>query len=171
MKDPAHATKIFEEKCKIALAKIPNQDEFRAMDKMIDFVFATSHELYKRDLDVVDEGWLIRKGGRLTSVYAYLGNVAARTRAERDIFEQKIKEVRSELMEDYLDSDYKVTQVKSIIDGEVSEIVDLLTLKELDKNNIENLMSAIDKMVSFIQSALRMKLSEKYKGNSMQDNN
>ena len=87
--------KILEEyqsKCEVAMAQVENIADFR-QDKMIDFVFKVGETLFEKDLDIMDGGWLVRHGGRLTGVYAYLGNKASRARAERDVYDQKKDEI------------------------------------------------------------------------------
>jgi len=165
----SRAVRVFQEKTQKALAKIESLDEFRESDEMIDYVFKVGGWLFSEDLDALGEPLLVRTGGRLTGVYAYLGNKASRARGERDVFEQKREEVVSELMLEFLDSDYKVTEARARAKNQVAELDDLVAFKEVQKNNYENILNATDKMISFIQSAIRVKESERYRG-KMQDN-
>ena len=160
----------FKLKCETALAQVQEIEDFRE-DKMIDFVFKVGDVLFDKDLDVMDGGWLVRHGGRLTGVYAYLGNQASRARGERDVYEQKKDEVFQKLVLQHIASKgYKVTEARAIAKLETSELEDLVIAKEVEKNSLENIMLATDKMVGFIQSALRIKNSEQYKSNSNYDN-
>lgn len=156
---------LFKAKCEIALAQIKTLDDFRASDPMVDYVFKVGRSLFDRPLDQLGEDWLVSTGGKLTGAYAYLSNKASYARAERDVYEQKLKEVESKLTTEYLDSDYKVTQTRAIIKTETVEISNLVIVKEHEKNNYENIMSACEKLISFIQSSLRMKHSEQFRGN------
>lgn len=158
------AVALFRRKTQKAMAKIESLDEFKASDAMVKYVFDIGRSMFDTDLDRLAEPWLIKTGGRLTGVYAYLGNRAARARAERDVYLQKSEEVEAELMVEYLkDGEYKVTGARAQIKVECTELREFVTLKELEKNNFENLLNATDKMVSFIQSAIRVKEAERYK--------
>lgn len=163
---------IFRSKCEVALSKISTMQEFRDSDKMIDFVFKSGRDLFENDLDKLGEDWLIRKGGRLTGIYAYLGNKTSLARAERDIYAQKLSEVTNELVLGYLaeNSGYKVTHAKAMAKGEVSELEDLTIAKEADKNNYENILSATERMIGFIQSAIKVKEGERYRSKAMENN-
>lgn len=156
--------KLFRKKTERSLSRIQQPEDFRQSDKQIDWVFKVAEFLFEKDLDQYNEAWLVRHGGRLTAVYAYLGNYASRARAERDVYEQKRDEVLGELMLELLDGDYKVTEARSRAKVEVAEIDDLVVEKEMEKNNYEHLLNAIDKLVSFMQSAIRVRESERYRG-------
>jgi len=163
------ATRIFREKTQKALAKIESLDELRESDKMVDYIFKVGRWLFDEDLDTLSEPLLMRTGGRLTGVYAYLGNKASRARGERDVYAQKRDEVTGELMLEFLDGDYKVTEARSRAKLETAELDDIVTIKEIEKNNYENLLGAADKMVSFIQTAIRVRENERFRG-KVQDN-
>lgn len=158
------ALKTFQDKSQKALEGIKKPDEFRDSDRYIKYIFEIGEWLFTRDLDNTGEGSLLRIGGRLTGAYAYLGNMAAQARAERDVYEQKRDEVLSSLVLDKLDGDYKVTEARALAKAECSELDDLVVRKELEKNNYENLMSACDKMISFIQTAISLKKAERFRG-------
>lgn len=166
------ALQSFRDKCDKALAQIKTMEEFRESDKMIDFVFKSGRDLFQNDLDRLDEGWLVRKGGRLTGVYAYLGNKASYARAERDVYAQKLSEVTNEIMLKHLNSDdgYKVTQARAMAKSEVIELEDLVIMKNAEKNNFENIMSATERMIGFIQSAIKVKEGERFRSRAMSDN-
>lgn len=168
--DEARAVTMFRRKTQKAMAKIESLDEFKASDAMVKYVFDIGRSMFDTDLDRLAEPWLIKTGGRLTGVYAYLGNRASRARAERDVYLQKSEEVEAELMVEYLqDGEYKVTGARAQIKVECAELREFVTLKELEKNNFENLLAATDKMVSFIQSAIKVKEAERFKS-KMGDN-
>ena len=160
----------FKLKCETALAQVQSVEDFRE-DKMIDFVFKVGDVLFNKDLDTMDGGWLVRHGGRLTGVYAYLGNKASRARGERDVYAQKKDEVFQNLVLAHIKkSSYKVTEARAIAKLETTDLENLVIAKEVEKNNLENVMLATDKMVGFIQSALRVKNAEQYKTGSNYDN-
>ena len=126
----------FKKKTEQAMAKIQNLDEFRASDPMVDYVFKIGRQLFERPLDVIGNDWLTATGGKLTGAYAYLGSKSAYARAERDVYEQKLDEVKSELLVEYLGDDYKVTQARAVIAKETSPLIELVIQKELEKNSL-----------------------------------
>ena len=162
--------KEYEEKTKIALSKIKNLNEFREDDKMVDEVFKIGRFLYDEDLDRVAEQTLVRLGGRLTGIYAYLGNIASRARAERDIAENIKDEMLAQKAVDLYGDTEKITMAKAQAKVAVIDLENDVIAKEQAKNNYENLMNACDKMIGFIQSALKVKLGEKYKTSRDYDN-
>ncbi|MDF1498543.1 MAG: hypothetical protein P1P85_04295 [Patescibacteria group bacterium] len=126
--------------------------------------------MFEHPLDQQGEQWLVKTGGKLTGVFAYLGQMSSRARAERDIYEQKRDEVSGELMLKYLDDKYKVTEARANVKSDMVEIEQLINQKEAEKNQWENIVLACDKMVTFIQSALRVKQGERFKSNNNYDN-
>lgn len=161
---------IFKKKTEIALAKIKTKDEFCESDKMVNYVFKIGENLFNKPLDVVGESELIKVGGKLTGVYAYLGNKASYARAERDVYEQKRDEVLAELSLDAYPETEKITVAKAKAKLEVSELNDFVIQREAEKNNYENLLYATDRMISFIQSAVKVKEAERFRSNRDYDN-
>jgi hypothetical protein len=153
------------------MARIKNLQQFRAEDDMVDYVFKIGRELFQTELDKMDPNHLIEIGGKLTAVYAYLGNKAAYARAQRDVYAQKRDEVASQIATDlYADSESKITLAKAKAKLRVTEIDELVTIMEHEKNNYENLLRATEKMTSFIQSAIRVRTNETFRGRDMYDN-
>ena len=168
-KKETKALRLFREKTETALEKIKSED-FKKSDEMIEYVFKIGDWLFTNELDKIGESSLVRTGGKLTGVFAYLGNKASQARAERDIFEQKKDEVFSELVvKKYPDSN-KIMLARAEAKSEMSELEDFVIEKEFAKNNYENMLNATDKMVSFIQSAIKVKEAERFKSNRMHDN-
>lgn len=165
------ATRNFLDKAKSSMNKLEREEELRK-DKYVNLVFELSESVLRKDLDEASSSWLVAIGGRLTGVHAYLGNKASRARAERDIYEQKRDDVKDELMVEHYnsDSDEKVTLARAKTNLELSQINDLVVQKNKEKNDYENLLDACDKMISFIQSAIKIKNSESFRGNDMYDN-
>lgn len=152
----------FKVNCINALMLVKNVEQFRNSDPMVDLVFKIGRELFERPLDVQDEGWLLRTGGKLTGAYSYIGQKASYARAERDVYEQKREEIMSDMMLKYLDTDYKVTEARAEAKILLREIDDLIVAKEAEKNQWENILHATDKMTSFIQSTLKIKDTERF---------
>ena len=160
----------FLKKVKKAMEQVKNLEEFRQSDSVVNFVFDVGSKLFDQPLDTLGVDWLIRYGGRLTGSYGYLGQKSAYARAERDVYEQKASEVEKEMMLEKLaeNTGYKVTQARAEITGEVAELSDLVIAKDAEKNQWENVTEACDKMVSFIQSAIKVKEGERFKTNRVQ---
>ena len=159
----SNGVKTFREKTQIAMARIKSLDAFRESDPMVDLVFATGRRLFQEPLDRMSVGNLLTTGGKLTGAYAYLGQMSARARAERDVYRQKLDEVEKELMMEHLkDGKYKVTQARAQISQQVAEIQELVNLKEAEKNQWENVTEATNTMIMFIQSAIKVKENEKF---------
>lgn len=167
--EETRALKLFRAKTETAMAKIQEVADFRK-DEMVDYVFKIGDWLFQNDLDIIGEASLVKTGGKLTGVYAYLGNKSARARAERDVFEQKRDEVFNDLViEKYPDSN-KIMLARAEAKSETAELEEFIISKELDKNNFENLMNAVDKMTSFIQSAIKVKEGERFKSSRSYQN-
>jgi hypothetical protein len=163
------AVAIFRAKCETAMAKVNNLKEFRESDAMVDYVFKVGHDLFDRPLDQMTPDSLIRIGGKLTGAYAYMGQKSSYARAERDVYEQKASEVAKEIVLKYLsDGKYKVTHAKAKAEVEISELTEFVIQKTAEKNQWENIVEATQAMVSFIQSAIKVKEGERYAGNKLQ---
>lgn len=157
-------------KTELAMGRIKNLQQFRDEDEMVDYVFKIGRELFQTELDKMDPNRLIEIGGKLTAIYAYLGNKTAYARAQRDVYAQKRDEVASQIAIDkYADSESKITLAKAKAKLQVTEIDELVTITDYEKNNYENLLRAVDKMTSFIQSAIRVRTNETFHGRGMQD--
>ena len=163
--------KNYQDKVKKAESRIISQEDFRKQDTMVEYIFSKSRWLFTTDLDVMGEDELVRVGGKLTGILAYLGNTTARTRAERDIAENKRDVVLSELtVEMYSDADNKITFAKAQAKIQTAPLDDFVTEKEYNKNNYEYLTEACRTMILFIQSAIKIKLSERMVSKQMYDN-
>lgn len=166
----SNAVRIFRAKCETALANINNLQQFRDEDSMVDYVVSTGRSLFDHPLDQHTPDSLLRIGGKLTGAYAYLGQLAARARAERDVYEQKADETEKELVLKYVGDKYKVTQAKAMASAEMQELAEFVIQKDAAKNQWEAIANACQTMIMFIQSAIRVKDGEKYAGKRMQDN-
>lgn len=168
----SQALRIFKRKCEMAMANIPNVQKFKDSDKMVDYVFKVGRELFDTPLDTFNTERLIRTGGRLTGVYAYLGQQSAVARAERDVCLQKANEVEKEILVELTKGNrYKLHEARARAEIEVSELNDIVVVKDISKNQWENITEAVDKMVSFIQSAIKVKEGERFQNSrGLRDN-
>jgi hypothetical protein len=152
------------------LDKIEKVETYRKRDKMFDVVFHIADVLMKKDLDLITEGQLLQMGGKLAGISAYLGNIYASARAERDITENAIDEAINRISIDlYSLSDEKITLAKSKARLETKDLQDQLTIKEYNKNAVELLLNSTNSMLSFIQSGIKVKQGERFMGKSVQD--
>ncbi len=164
---------MYKRKVEKALESLEKEHEEFKAQPMVDFTLKIATWLFDKgevnEIDKVAEASLIRTGVRLTGAYGYFGNKAAYARAERDVYEQKADEVLATLLLEYIDESYKVTEARSRAKQEMSEagLTEAVIAKELVKNDWENLMSATDKMISFIQTTLSYRKNEQYRSNQM----
>lgn len=167
----SNAVRQFREKCDAAMAKIKDLDAFRQSDEMVDYVFKVGRSLFDTPLDQLTPDHLIRTGGKLTGAYAYLGQKSARARAERDVYEQKCNEVEKELVLEFVkDKAYKVTEAKARASGEMVELYEEVLMKDASKNQYENMTDAVNTMIMFIQSAIRVKENERMSSTKLHNN-
>ena len=165
------AVKLFREKTEASMAKIKKIEEFRESDEHIDYVFKVGEWLFQQNLDQMAEGTLLRIGGKLNGVYAYLGNQSSYARAERDVYEAKRDEVLNELTVDYYSgSDDKISYARARAKKETAELTDFVIEKEHQKNNLEHLVEACRTMIMYTQSTLSSKKNERYVSKQMHDN-
>jgi len=158
----------FRSRVRASMDKIKNLDQFRAMDKMIDYVFKIGREMFEQKLDNMSSEWMLNTGGKLVAIYAYLGNLASYARAKRDVAEQRKEEIMSEFSLDHYSDTEKITVARAKAKVAVKELDEEAIIAEHEKNNLENLMSATEKMVAFLQSAIKVKEGERFSAN-MQD--
>lgn len=166
----SQALALFRRKCSSAMNKIKNLDDFRQTDEMVDYVLKVGKRLFTQPLDQQSPDQLIQTGGKLCGAYAYLGQKSSYARAERDVFQQKSEEVSQELLLQHLDEDYKVTEARALIASEMAELKEFVIGKDAEKNQWENITEAADKMISFLQSAIKIKEGERFSGSRLQNN-
>lgn len=163
------AMAIFRVKAELAMARIETLEDFRKSDSMVDFVFKIGREMFDKPLDNMATEWLINTGGKLTAVYAYLGNKASYTRARRDVYEQKRDEVMARIsLEEYPDTE-KITVAKAKAKLQITELDEMVTIAESEKNNMESLTNACQTMIMFIQSCIKIKQTELMTANRTYD--
>lgn len=166
----SNVVELYKEKCNTALAKIQKLDEFRASDAMVDYVFRVGRALFDVPLDKMSPDTLLVYGGKMVGAYPYLGQKKTYARAERDVYEQKLKEMEKDLFLQMVTAKYKVTEVKAKVSAEVEILYEFVLQKEAEKNQWENITEACQAMFSFCQSALRVKESEKFASSRISNN-
>lgn len=161
----------FQKSVKASMLNIKTLDEMRKEDKMVDEVYRVSREIFDKDLDTMALPFLISNGGRLASIRAYLGNKYARARAERDFLEQKKDEVLNRLTAEYYgEAENKITLARSRAKQETADIEELIVISEFEKKSMEELLNSLDRLIGFIQSAIKVKQSDNFVGRTLSDN-
>jgi hypothetical protein len=156
--------KNYQDRVQAALDKVKDLPALREENEMVDFILRVGQVLFEDELDAKSVGWLIRHGGRLSGAYASLGNYANSARAERDVYEQKRDELKNEMTVEFYKESEKITHAKAQAEAELSEIDDLIVAKNTEKNDMDHIMKATERMISFIQTAASIKKSEHYRG-------
>ena len=137
-------------------------DQFRQKDPMIDFIFKVGKELFTTPLDQRSPDYLINVGGKLTGAYAYLSQKATEARATRDTIAQQRDEEMGKLMLDYVGEGQKITVARQNAKSETIKFDKLLIKLDEEKNRWEGVLGACEKMISFIQSAIKIKQTEHF---------
>lgn len=161
----------FRERCELALAEVKDIEHFRESDVMVNYVFTIGRELFDTPLDQHNTDGLLRRGGKLAGAYVYLGQQSAYARAERDVYAQKADEHDKAVMLELIhDKDMKVTEARATAKEVCAPMKEIAIQKDVAKNQWENITEATEKMVSFIQSAIKVKEGERYQSSRVQDN-
>ena len=166
----SNAVRLFRQRCEGALSKVQNVEQFRNSDTMVDFVFKIGRELFDTPLDQQNTDRLIRDGGRLTGAYVYLGQQSSYARGQRDVYAQKASEMEKERLLELIHDGVKVTEARSKVAAEMADLQEFVIQNDISKNQWENITDAVEKMVSFIQSAIKVKEGERYQSSRLQDN-
>ena len=161
--------KRFRKRCEAALAKIKNPDEFRQSNTMVDYVFKVGSTMFSERLDAKTVDYMVRVGGRLSGAYVYLGQQSSFARGKRDTYLQKSEEVEKERLLEVMSRGIKVTEARAMIAEELSEVKELVIDADIEKNQWENILEACDKMISFIQSGIKVKEGERRMSGRMGD--
>ena len=168
-KTASTALSSFQLKCSVAMSKIRNYKQFEGDEEMVKLIMDTGRTLFEKDLDAMTPAILIRLGGKLAGVFGYLGQRSSYARAERDVYEQKAREVEKELLLSRLDEKYKVTEARAIISSQMSELEEMVSVKEAEKLQWESIVESCQTMLMFIQSALKTKQAEGFVGKTLTD--
>ena len=159
----------FQTKCQQALAKMKEYQAFEASDQIVAMVLDCGRTLFNEPLDKMTPDKLLRIGGKLSGAYAYLGQKASYARAERDVYRQKADEVEKELTLSYLGEEYKVTEARAKVSADASELQEFCIQKEAEKNQWESISEACQTMILFIQSALKLKVQDRFQSRQIQE--
>jgi len=146
-----------KKKAEIALSQLEKMN-----DKYTDYIKAVGQKLFSIPLDKLPGDELVQYGLKLSGVYTYLLNISAKKRAERDFFEQLYDEAYNDAYLEYKGED-NVTNARVKAQRDCSDIKKVVIIKDYEKNDLENLIKACERLTSFIQSAMRVKEGERFK--------
>ena len=146
-----------KKKAEIALSQLEKMN-----DKYIDYIKAVGKKLFSIPLDKLPGDQLAQYGLKLSGVYAYLLNISAKKRAERDFYEQLYDEAYNDAYLEYKGEE-NVTNARAKAQRDCSDIQKVVIAKDYEKNDLENLIKACERLTSFIQSAMRVKEGERFK--------
>lgn len=152
----------FKQSVEASMMNIQSLDDFKNDDKMVMMVYDISRDIFEHDLDTMSMSWLISNGGRLSSVRAYFGNRYAESRAKADMLEQKRDEEVNKRSTLYYGEENKITLARARAKEETSEIGELIVVAEFEKKRMEELLNSLDRLIGFIQSAIKVKQSERF---------
>ena len=148
---------VVKKKAEIALSQLEKMN-----DKYTDYIKAVGQKLFSIPLDKLSGDQLAQYGLKLSGVYAYLLNISAKKRAERDFFEQLYDEAYNDAYLEYKGEE-NVTNARVKAQRDCSDIQKVVIAKDYEKNDLENLIKACERLTSFIQSAMRVKEGERFK--------
>lgn len=143
------------------LANIQSKDKLEANDRSVREVLETCRELYKQNLDTLDENDLLRYGGKLLGHYANIGVTTSLKRAERDAHEQTYEELLSSMMILNKTDEIGITEAKSMAREQLKDFSASLIEAEQVYKAYESIERATQCTISFIQSAIRVKSHER----------
>ena len=146
-----------KKKAEIALSQLEKMN-----DKYTDYIKAVGQKLFSIPLDELSGDQLAQYGLKLSGVYTYLLNISAKKRAERDFYEQLYDEAYNDAYLEYKGEE-NVTNARAKAQRDCSDIQKVVIAKDYEKNDLENLIKACERLTSFIQSAMRVKEGERFK--------
>ena len=150
--------------------EINKLQQFRNSDPMVDFIFTTGKSLFTKPLDQWSPSELINVGGKLTGAYAYLAQKASESRAVHDAKVQQKEEEFNKILTQKITDGEKITQARQIAKIETTEFERLIVSLKEKKSQWESVVSACERMISFIQSAIKMKQSETFSAGKESNN-
>lgn len=156
----------FQEKIEATLKKIKSLEEFRKSDVMVGYVLEIASSMFKHSLASIGPGNLVQIGGKMAGAHAYLAQIESRLDAESRVYEQKFEEMRMELELRYYKDTNKIMHARSQAKLELNELAELVIVKKSERDNFHYVVAAAERLVGFIQSAIRVKEGERYQANS-----
>lgn len=151
------------------LANIKTLKNIEMSDTNVATILKTLRELFKMNMDVVDENILLNTGGRLLGAYTSVGVTSSIKRAERDASEQAYEEMMSTMTIMNKEGDIGVTEARAMAKEQLGEFATEIIWREQIKNSYEAITDATEKTLSFLQSAIKVKCNERISNNKFAD--
>jgi len=153
--------KLYKEIVDAKLKSIQTLNKLEASDETIKAVITELRELYKNNLDTIPEHELIRIGGKLLGLYANLGVSSSIKRAERDCYEEAYDELLNGLILEKTATGAGITEARIASKNQLAEAKMKVVMSDQQKNAYEALVHATSQSISFLQSAIKIKNSER----------
>ncbi len=154
-----------------SIKEIKDVEYYQVNDETFDYVVKAANRLFQEGgLDNISEDKLLKTGGKLLGAYTYLGTKLVGLKAERDIYRQKLEEIEREKSLEYYEESEKITLAKAKAKSEIGELEEMVIQKETEKNIYEHVVDACEKMLSFIQSTIKVKQGERFVSRNINDN-
>lgn len=151
-----------------SLDRVEDLEDLKA-DEHIQYIFDISEWLFDNHLDNIPEDKLVRVGGKLAGIIAFLGDRQIDARAEREAWKSNKEDVYSRVLTEQHEKVNKTTIAREKAKQAVSDAQDVVNAKDAYYRKIKNVVNAAERMLVFIQSAIKVKNSERYRG-EMNDN-
>lgn len=153
--------KIYKELVDAKLKSIQTLEHLEKQDEVIAKIMGALRGLYRYNLDEIPDQMLLRIGGQLLGLYANLGVSASIKRAERDCHEEAYDELLNGLILEKVASGMGVTESRASAKNTLAEAKREIVMSEQQKNSYESIVQATSQTISFIQSAIKIKNTER----------
>ena len=154
--------KDYQKRRDALLETIDSLKDFEASDRSVGFVFTVAREILANPADFQGVAWLLRKGAELTAYFSYLEGTANVMDARYKVAEVAHTDVRNGVAIALRNDEVKYTEARALAaQGTVESEVDVIK-QELLAKNYATAAKVAEKMVSYIQSTLRQKESERH---------
>ncbi len=153
------------------MIKIETIQDLKSKDQMIQDIFTAADFLYKNDLANISEDNLAKMLGRITGIYAYMESLVTEKRAERDIQENYLKQLKDlGVLAILSEGGYKVTEAKAKVNSDLKEESEKMIIAEANKDRQERLAKICSSLISIIQTTLALRRSNKMVSRTAYDN-
>ena len=146
---------------KAKLANIKGLKEIEQADKTVKIVLEVMRGFYADSLDNKSEAELLEAGGKFLGCLANIGATATVKKAEHKASEQAYDELLSAMTVMNKSEDIGITEARSMAKDQLKEIGADIIVKEQLRGLYETILSATDRTTSLIQSAIKVRLSER----------
>ena len=143
------------------LANIKTLKQLMAEDQNVDEIVQALRELYRHKIDTVPLLILSTLGAKIIGNKLSVATTTSIKRAERDASEQSYEELLSSVTLMNKIGEVGVTEARAIAKEQLGEFATEILWREQHKNSYEAVVNSADTIVSFIQSIIKIRLSER----------